>query len=237
MSARGTRSRHHDAGSGETIRYLRLDPQSRVLGPGRRAVLMVQGCELRCSGCIVPESHPRDGAMLASVAEIYGWIRTGPPIDGITFTGGEPMLQARALVNLVDRLRSWRPELSVMSFSGYRLERLRARGSDTQRELLDRLDLLVDGPFVASRHENLLWRASTNQRVLRLSDRHSGEIWADRSAGVEVEIDGELGVLITGVPPIPRFLERMREMAEAAASRPETSAVNNPKADDRKEPE
>lgn len=226
MSAGAGTSKHHDTGSSKLIRYRRLDPLTRVLGPGRRAVLMVQGCALRCRRCIVPESHPREGALTASVPELAQRILSGPAIDGITFTGGEPMLQAGALVGLVDALRSQLPELSVMSFSGYRLERLRAHGSETQRELLDRLDLLVDGPFVASRQQDLLWRGSTNQRILRLSSRHDGEIWPDRSAGVEVEIDKELGVLFTGVPPVPDFVERMRAMVEVTAlSRGEAAPV------------
>ena len=100
--------------------------------------------------------------------------------------------------------------LGWMSYSGYSYEWLRERGSQAQRELLSRLDLLVDGPYLRERHSDLLWRGSTNQRLIAVTARYRPIIEAlssetDRSAGLEVTID-ELGrAVFTGVPADPGF--------------------------------
>ena len=50
-----------------------------------------------------------------------------------------------------------------MLYTGYTLEEL----SPVQRKLLPYTDILVDGPYVESeRSLELLWRGSSNQRVL-----------------------------------------------------------------------
>jgi anaerobic ribonucleoside-triphosphate reductase activating protein len=94
-----------------------------------------------------------------------------PDIEGVTFSGGEPMAQAAALVNLVDMIRRKR-DLSFMSYTGYTLEHLRRRGNPAQKALVARLDILVDGPYIATRHTDLRWRGSDNQQVHFLSPRY-----------------------------------------------------------------
>jgi anaerobic ribonucleoside-triphosphate reductase activating protein len=181
----------------------RLLDRTRVLGPGARAVVWVRGCPLRCAGCIAAEDLPFEGGTRWSVPRLAGWLN-GLPADvtGLTFSGGEPMAQAGALARLVDAVRADR-DWSTMSYSGFTLERLRRHGDPDQRALLERLDLLVDGPYLEHRHADLRWRGSDNQRVHHLSARHA-PLDDDRSAGVEMTVvDGALRW--TGVPAVPGF--------------------------------
>lgn len=201
------------------LRYYNRDPGTHVLGPGLRAVLWMQGCPRRCPGCLVPESWPAEGGLTATVEEMAEWVLSCPDIEGLTLSGGEPMLQAEAAVALIDLLRQ-RRDLGLMVYTGFLLEELQAHGTAAQKTLLDRLDLLVDGPYLQEQHADLLWRGSSNQRLLALSGRYRGLLppagsAADRNAGMEFRVEDSGVFHFTGVPSKPGFRAHME--AELAA--------------------
>lgn len=139
-----------------------------------------------------------------AVEELAKRIVETASIDGMTFSGGEPFAQAGTLGELVDAVRQVR-DLSVMSYSGYTLEWLRRNGNSEQRGLLERLDILVDGPYRADLHASLRWRGSSNQRVHLLTTRHTATLLRpDESAGLEVSVDAE-SMSWAGVPPTRGF--------------------------------
>jgi anaerobic ribonucleoside-triphosphate reductase activating protein len=195
------------------LRVARIVDRTSVLGPGMRTVIWVQGCPLRCRGCIAPEALAFDGGLGLQIEDVARRILSvTPAIDGVTYSGGEPFAQAGALAQLSDRLRSARAGISVMSFSGFTREWIATRGNADQRALLARLDLLVDGPYVRGRHASLRWRGSSNQRLHRLSPRHSpSELEPDRSAGVELEVLSDASIGFVGVPEAPGFREAISE--------------------------
>jgi anaerobic ribonucleoside-triphosphate reductase activating protein len=196
-------SRHHGTTRDDVVVLSRRKTHTARLGPGDRAVIWVAGCELRCNGCIAPDTHPHAGTEIP-VDELATWI-TRHANDGVTISGGEPMLQASAVTRVIDRVREARSDLHVMLYSGYRLEWLRSRGSVDQQRLLKRLDLLVDGPYVERFHAPIRWRGSTNQRLIDLSGRTPGLDEPDEAAGIDLELNGGLTVELTGVPPTPGF--------------------------------
>ncbi len=198
--------RHHGHTEAQTLRVSRIVERTEVLGPGIRAVVLVQGCHLRCRNCVAPATHALDGGEPIDVHALAARLGALPEIQGITYSGGEPFLQAGALAALIDALRADRPELTLMSYTGYRHEWLQRQGSVAQRRLLERVDLLVDGPYVERWHAPLRWRASTNQRLLALTERHAGEAAADEPAGIELALDERLSLSWVGVPPQPGFL-------------------------------
>jgi len=117
------------------------------LGPGRRLALWVAGCQKCCPGCISPERQdPHSGKVIAVSRLARHVLRLAVPIDGVTITGGEPFDQGAALADLVDRFRHERPEWNILAYSGYYLEEIESlEGSG--RELLSRVDILIDGPY------------------------------------------------------------------------------------------
>jgi anaerobic ribonucleoside-triphosphate reductase activating protein len=152
-----------------------------------------------------PEWLPLDGGRAVDPALLATRL-AGLVGDGLTVSGGEPFLQAEALCILLDGLRRHLPGLSTMAYSGYRHEWLRDRGTEDQRELLRRLDILVDGPYVERRHAPLRWRGSTNQRIIWLSDRHRTlREESDTNAGLQVEVLSDGAFRFLGVPPTPGF--------------------------------
>jgi anaerobic ribonucleoside-triphosphate reductase activating protein len=182
-----------------------------VLGPGSRAVIWVQGCPLRCVGCVAAETLPFEGGTSRTVAELADWLCRLSGIEGVTFSGGEPFSQAAALAELLDTVRGIRPDLGAMAYSGFRIEALQ-RGGPDRLALLDRLDLLVDGPYVAARHGALRWRGSDNQRIIPLTDRYRHVLdQPDTSDGVEVSVDADGSLAWAGVPPTRGFREQLEE--------------------------
>lgn len=121
--------------------------QSEVNGPGRRAVIWVQGCDRHCPSCFNPQSWSFDINQLISVEALVANILATPGQDGITFSGGEPFAQATALAEVARRVKA--QGLNTMSFTGFTLEQLRgAQAPPGSQALLAQLDILLDGPFV-----------------------------------------------------------------------------------------
>jgi anaerobic ribonucleoside-triphosphate reductase activating protein len=198
------------------LRIFRRQSPVQVLGPHQRAVVWVQGCRWACQGCIVPESWSAKGGEVITLGELARWTLAQPDIEGITLSGGEPMLQASALVEFIDLIRQDR-DLGVMCYTGYTLQGLQNNGTKAQRELLRRLDLLVDGLYQADQHDNLLWRGSRNQRLQLLTSRYQSYLEdylqdGDRSAGLEFFTGNDQEVSFTGVPEKVDF----RQQFEAA---------------------
>ena len=195
----------------------RVTERCQTLGPGTRYVVWVAGCALRCRECIAPELLSPDGGTPIDVARLAEQILAVEFVDGVTLSGGEPFEQAAALVTLIDILREQRPELSTMAFSGRTLGWLRRRGAPAQHTLIDRLDILVDGPYLPERHVSARWRGSSNQRAIFLTDRHRAvEGAGESSAGLEFDIDRDGDFSFAGVPPTRGFRPELERRLAAA---------------------
>jgi anaerobic ribonucleoside-triphosphate reductase activating protein len=197
---------------GRVLKIFRRECPVTVLGPFSRAVIWVQGCNLACPQCIVPESWALDAGEAVTVVSLAEWVLTQPQIEGLTISGGEPFLQAASLCYLIDHIKSQR-DLGVLCYTGYTHSHLSSRGTADQKALLSRLDLLIDGAYIAGQHKSLLWRGSANQNILQLSDRYAAYLEkslaadGDLSVGIEVTLDEQGGIGYAGVPAIPQFRE------------------------------
>lgn len=139
---------------------------SSVNGPGIRFVLFTQGCPHHCPGCHNPETwDPEDGAEISDEA-LLADITGTKYLDGITISGGEPLLQAGALLPLAEAVAG--TGLTIWMYTGYTFEQVMAgdAGADAVK-LLQYTDVLVDGRYIASRKEDAgIWRGSSNQRLI-----------------------------------------------------------------------
>ena len=159
-----------------------LIPASRANGPGLRAVVFFQGCTVGCAGCWNPRTHPFHGAEIKvdAVAQEVLRAHREHTLEGITFSGGEPMQQADSLLRLIQSLRRQAPELSFGMFSGYAERELDqgqywiwGDGSSEQhrkrlwQEIRACLDFAILGRFNQAQPSNMPLRTSRNQ-VLRL---------------------------------------------------------------------
>lgn len=199
----------------------RIEERCHTLGPGVRTVIWVQGCPLRCRECVAVEMLPFEGGTAIAVDALARRLLALASLEGLTLSGGEPFAQPEPLVALVNRVRAARPDLSVMSYSGFTLERLRGRrATPPQRALLERLDLLIDGPYLPELHGDLLWRGSSNQRLHVLSDRHPElRHITDRSSGFMVRVNADGSFRWDGVPAVRGFRAHLARLLAAQGLR------------------
>jgi len=172
--------------------------ESEVNGPGSRAVVWVQGCKRECGGCFNPASWSFEINQLISVEELANKILSNSNNQGVTFSGGEPFLQATALAELAKRLKA--AGLSVMSFTGFTLGELQANDAPVgAKELLSELDLLIDGPFLESQAINSpdSLVSSRNQQVRVFNPEFEDKLnWASDQIEIHVLKDGRR--IVTG---------------------------------------
>lgn len=148
------------------LRLAGITRESVVDGPGIRAVVFAQGCPHRCKGCHNPETHDTRGGRTLSLDEVIEQVRLTPIVRGVTFSGGEPFMQARGFALLGRRMKHM--GLDVITYTGYTWEALTSTGVPSGwGELLDVTDLLVDGPFVEGEKDTgIAFRGSRNQRII-----------------------------------------------------------------------
>ena len=155
-----------------TLRIGWFIPDSELLGPGKRFVLWVQGCQRSCRGCIAESLKDLNGGKTVSVKDIaHEFLTSGT--SGLTISGGEPFLQARALNELIKLIRKDRPETDVIIFTGFVYEKLKE--DPDAALLLEQTDLLVDGEYITELDDNKPMRGSSNQRMIFLTDRLSAD--------------------------------------------------------------
>jgi anaerobic ribonucleoside-triphosphate reductase activating protein len=130
-------------------------------------------------------------------------------ISGMTFSGGEPMEQAAGLARL-SRLARQEKDLDLICFTGYRYERLLKNPPNPGvAELLDQVDVLIDGPFVQALNNSAGLRGSSNQRIIHLTSRLKCHDFESQRRDIEITItNGELAFIGIPTPDIQSVLER-----------------------------
>ncbi|WP_019243719.1 MULTISPECIES: anaerobic ribonucleoside-triphosphate reductase activating protein [Bacillus] len=145
-----------------------LTYDSIVDGPGLRMVLWTQGCVHRCKGCHNPQTHDPLGGFELDCNDIIHQMRNAKLQKGITFSGGDPFLQPKALLSIAIEARKL--GLDVWAYSGYRWEELINKNNPNYEDnllLLREIDVLVDGRFIEKQKSiELLFRGSANQRII-----------------------------------------------------------------------
>ena len=154
------------------MNYADIRPIDVANGPGIRVSLFVSGCTHACPGCFNPEAwdfgyglpftRQEEDAVLTHLARPY--------VKGLSLLGGEPLHPANqaSVLALVRRVREAYPDKDIWCYTGYLYEDLAAgKVGDHGRELLEGLDVLVDGPFVEAQKDlSLRFRGSANQRII-----------------------------------------------------------------------
>lgn len=152
------------------LRIMGIYPETISDGYGLRYAIYFAGCAHHCPGCHNPESHdPEQGEELteAYFERICAAIESNPILDGVTLSGGDPLLMPEAMCDFLHRLKQ-RTGQNIWCYTGYTLEECLA--DPQRRECLQWIDTLVEGRFVESlRDPSLLFRGSSNQRIIDLA--------------------------------------------------------------------
>ena len=145
------------------LRVVRIVEGTSVDGPGLRTSIYFAGCYHRCPGCHNQQTWPFDAGSDMSVDEIMDVVRYNQ--SGVTFSGGDPIYQAEAIVPLAKAIKA--EGLDIWCYTGFTMDELLASDDSDVAELLKYVDVIVDGPFIeAQRDITLLFRGSANQRLI-----------------------------------------------------------------------
>ena len=175
-----------------TLNLYKKVPYTKVLGKGKRFGLWLQGCKKGCFNCIAKDSWEIGAGEDIDIKKLAEEVNS-LNIDGITISGGEPLLQDESLsafLNLIDK------NLDVILYTGFKFEE--AKNFKT----IENVDLLIDGEYIEGLNNDSPLIGSINQRVFVLSER--GIELAEYMKKLEkreIEIDISKDVFLIGIPP------------------------------------
>ena len=174
------------------MNYAAIKTYDIANGPGVRTSVFVSGCTRHCKNCFNQEAwdfnygEPFDYGEPLTQEVLDGILKTlePPHIAGLTVLGGEPFepKNQAGVAELLRQVRARFPEKSLWAFTGYLLdsELLAGKVGDAAlvREILSRLNVLVDGPFEIEKKDLALrFRGSSNQRIIDMNKtRETGEV-------------------------------------------------------------
>ena len=142
-----------------------------VNGPGMRRVFFAQGCKHNCEGCFNPETHDFSGGEEKNIDDLIKDVLKNKMIKGITFSGGDPLEQADKFSYMAKAFK--KSGLNIWCYTGYTFEILleKMKNEDSIRELIENIDVLVDGRFeINNKKEGLRFRGSSNQRIIDVKE-------------------------------------------------------------------
>ena len=163
-------------------KYIRLaadlQTDSIVDGPGLRAVLWTQGCNHHCKGCQNPQTWDFNGGGLVPIKDVCDAIDELEYQTGLTISGGDPMYQPEACLEVAKYAR--KKGLNIWVYTGFTYEELLklSESKPVYKDFLREIDVLVDGRFILKERDlSLLFRGSRNQRLIDMKKTlESGEV-------------------------------------------------------------
>ena len=163
------------------MNYGNIYYMSIVDGPGNRVSLYVSGCRNHCQGCFNEETWNFNYGKPFTEIEVNEIIEACKKsyISGLSILGGDPFEPENqaGLVDLISRFKNECPDKTLWMYTGYIYEQdlkpgQRNHVDGVTSQILDAVDVLVDGPFIqAQRDLDLQFRGSSNQRLLSKADR------------------------------------------------------------------
>ncbi len=156
------------------MRYHNITKDDMLNGDGLRVVLWVSGCEHCCKECQNPITWDPNGGLPfdeSAKKEIFEQLDKSY-ISGITLSGGDPLHPAnRAEIReLMQEIRQKYPNKTIWMYTGAVWESL------YNDQMMRHVDVLVDGEFeVDKKDTKLLWKGSSNQRVIDVQKTLAGE--------------------------------------------------------------
>jgi anaerobic ribonucleoside-triphosphate reductase activating protein len=141
-----------------------IDYTSSVVdGPGIRTLLFVQGCELRCPGCHNISTWDIRKGMIVDTEDLIAELRTKVLNKKLTISGGEPLMQYRAVHELVQGL----VDFDIALYTGFELE-------DVPKEILEYLRYIKVGKFIQEKRSTIIpYVGSSNQNFIDLREVHA----------------------------------------------------------------
>ena len=180
------------------IRIFKILKNTKVEGPKTRYCIWVQGCSKHCKGCYAKTTWNKNGGVIYDTKNLIDDILAQKGIEGVTFLGGEPFEQARALAIIAREVKKKR--LSVLTFTGNIYEDLKTSNDKNVQRLLKYTDLLIDGGFEKENFDlSRPWVGSKNQRYIFLTDFYNENDIKKYKNKIEIRVDNSGAVALNGM--------------------------------------
>ena len=138
---------------------------SIVDGPGIRTVLFVQGCKRRCEDCHNPSTWDVDKGIYYNVDEIIKKLNKNCLNKKLTISGGEPILQYPAILELVRKLKGF----DIVLYTGFEFE-------DIPKEILNYIDYIKVGKYIKEKRTTIApYIGSINQEFINIKNKNNSE--------------------------------------------------------------
>ncbi len=122
-------------------------------GFGYRTVLFLQGCNLHCKGCQNKSTWDINKGQIIDIKDLAVLLREKCLNKKLTISGGEPLLQEKALLELLIELK----DFDLCLYTGHNIE-------DVPNEILSYLKYIKVGPYIEElRTTTKPFVGSTNQ--------------------------------------------------------------------------
>lgn len=157
------------------MNYMNINPNDIVNGEGICVSLFVSGCNHRCPGCFNQDAwNFSSGRAFTrdSEKEIIEALTANNVNRNFSILGGEPLdpRNRKEVSHLITKVRAKFPNIKIYLWTGYTIEQLLAKKDIYINNILNKIDYLIDGPFIEEQKDlTLKLRGSSNQRILKMN--------------------------------------------------------------------
>ena len=153
------------------MKYAKIKKYDVANGPGVRVSIFVSGCHHHCKGCFNEEAWDFNFGNNFTSETIDEIIEAMKPdyINGLSLLGGEPfeLINQQGLLPLIRKVKEIYPEKTIWAYSGFTYDELNDMKHKETKEILNLIDVLVDGKFDEDLKDPYLYfRGSSNQRII-----------------------------------------------------------------------
>lgn len=158
------------------MRYAGIIKNDVAAGKGVCVTFFVQGCEAHCPGCHNPETWDFNGGYeftQDTINSIINALNANGVQRNLCIMGGEPLHPNNLFLTqlIIKEVKKVYPNIKIYLWTGYIYEELVARHEKILQNILQEIDVLIDGPFIQKQRDiTLEMRGSKNQRIINLKE-------------------------------------------------------------------
>lgn len=159
------------------MKYAGIIKNDVAAGKGVCVTFFVQGCDAHCPGCHNPETWNFDGGYeftQDTINSIINALNANGVQRNLCIMGGEPLHERNQFLVqlLIQEVKKVYPNIKIYLWTGYLYEDLIEKHEKILQNILQEIDVLIDGPFIQEQRDiTLAMRGSRNQRIINLKEK------------------------------------------------------------------
>ena len=162
------------------MRYAGIIKNDVAAGKGVCVTFFVQGCDTHCPGCHNQGTWDFDGGYeftQDTINSIINALNANGVQRNLCIMGGEPLHERNQFLVqlLIQEVKKVYPDIKIYLWTGYVYEDLIEKHEKILQNILQEIDVLIDGPFIQEQRDiTLAMRGYKNQRILNLKEKQNG---------------------------------------------------------------